>query len=380
MSAPDFSVSADAPQAVRFEVIDQLLAAKLKPLVQQIDQEGLYPEAVVRELGKLGAYDAAVSQTFAGRQTGLAEQIDITRRIAGYCASTAFIAWCQSTSAWYLQHAPNAPVREKFLAPVAAGQLLSGTGMSNTVKHLADIERIHLTASRDGDGDALIVNGSLPWVSNLGDDHVVIVAARVEDEGYAMFVVECNQPGLTLKPCPDFSGYEGTRTFNVRFNNVRIPADHVLAQPSQFKEFIRRIKPGFILGQIGIGLGVIDASLKIIRDSNLTHQHVNVFLDDQFDSLKSELDAYASATRNMATLADKDQSELLPVLQARAAASELSLKATQSAALHAGAKGYLMRHAAQRLLREALFVAIVTPALKHLRKEIHALEQEQKAA
>ncbi len=378
MSAPEISLRSDAGQAARFEAIDALLAAKLKPLVQQIDQEGLYPEAIVRELGALGAYDAAVSAAFNGRDAGLAEQIEITRRIAGYCASTAFIAWCQSTSAWYLQHAPNAAAREKFLAPVASGQLLSGTGMSNTVKHLADIERIHLSAVRDG--DALIVNGSLPWVSNLGDEHIVIVAARVGEEGYAMFAVECNQPGLTLKPCPEFSGYEGTRTFNVRFSDVRIPAEHVLAQPTEFKEFIRRIKPGFILGQIGIGLGVIDASLKIIRDSNLTHEHVNIFLDDQFDDIKSDLDAYASATRNMAALADTDESDLLAVLQGRAAASELSLKATQSAALHAGAKGYLMRHAAQRLLREALFVAIVTPALKHLRKEIHALEQEKKAA
>ncbi len=377
MSATDSFPSSEASRS-RFEAIDSLLATQLKPLVQQIDQEGLYPETVIRELGALGAFDAAVSRQFGGRETGLAEQIEITRRIAGYCGSTAFITWCQSTSAWYLQHAPNAAVREKFLAPVSRGSLLSGTGMSNTVKHLADIERIHLQATRDG--DTLVVNGSLPWVSNLGDGHIVIVAASIENEGYAMFAVECKQAGLALKPCPDFSGYEGTRTFNLRFADVRVPAEHVLAQPAQFREFIRRIKPGFILGQIGIGLGIVDSSLKIIRDSNLTHEHVNVFLDDQYDDLKAELDAYASATRNMATLADTDQSDLLPVLQARAAASELGLKATQSAALHAGAKGYLMRHAAQRLLREALFVAIVTPALKHLRKEIRALQNAKKAA
>jgi acyl-coA dehydrogenase domain protein len=52
----------------------------------------------------------------------------------------------------------------------------------------------------------------------------------------------------------------------------------------------------------------------------------------------------------------------------------LALNATQSAALHAGAKGYLMRSPAQRRVREAMFVAIVTPAIKHLRKEIAALE------
>ena len=48
--------------------------------------------------------------------------------------------------------------------------------------------------------------------------------------------------------------------------------------------------------------------------------------------------------------------------------------AAQSAALHAGAKGYLMRSPVQRRVREAMFVAIVTPATKHLRKEISKLE------
>ena len=69
----------------------------------------------------------------------------------------------------------------------------------------------------------------------------------------------------------------------------------------------------------------------------------------------------------------------LQVLKLRLAASELALRAAQSAALHAGAKGYQVRHAAQRRTREAMFVAIVTPAIKHLRKEIHLLEQTTNA-
>jgi hypothetical protein len=42
--------------------------------------------------------------------------------------------------------------------------------------------------------------------------------------------------------------------------------------------------------------------------------------------------------------------------------------------LDLGAKGYLKRNAAQRRLREAYFIAIVTPATKHLRKEVARLE------
>jgi hypothetical protein len=42
--------------------------------------------------------------------------------------------------------------------------------------------------------------------------------------------------------------------------------------------------------------------------------------------------------------------------------------------LHQGAKGYVSTGAAQRRLREAYFVAIVTPAAKQLRKMLAEMD------
>ena len=44
--------------------------------------------------------------------------------------------------------------------------------------------------------------------------------------------------------------------------------------------------------------------------------------------------------------------------------------------LHCGARGYLKSHRAQRRLREAYFVAIVTPATKQLRKMLAGLLEQ----
>ena len=76
--------------------------------------------------------------------------------------------------------------------------------------------------------------------------------------------------------------------------------------------------------------------------------------------------------------ARSDNEFVIDVLDVRAHASELALRAAQSALLHQGARGYLMSSDVQRRVRESHFVAIVTPAIKHLRKEIarlSALEQ-----
>ncbi|UYO95181.1 acyl-CoA dehydrogenase family protein [Pollutimonas sp. M17] len=362
----------------RSSLLDAVAAqarAELAPLVQAIDQQGQYPGDYMRRLGALGGFGAAIPREFGGQGLDLTSQIEVTTLVGNECGSTAFLVWCQSSCAWYLLNSPNVAVRERYLAPVTKGELLSGTGMSNAVKHLAGIERIHLSARREG--DEYVVSGSLPWVSNVGADHLVIVAASIEGEGYIMFAAHGGLPGLEQHPCPAFSGLEGTQTLNLRFKDVHIPASAVLAHPDQFPAYMKRIKGGFVLGQTGMGFGIVQASLKTIRETNVSHAHVNVFLDDQGDELAQELADLKTRTAALAQLAQEGRAPLLDVLKARAQTSELTLKAANSAVLHAGAKGYLMRHSAQRRLREAVFVAIVTPALKHLRKEIHDLEQKQ---
>lgn len=354
------------------EAVRALVHSELAPISAEIDQRGRYPIEFLGKLAELGGFAAATPVAAGGTGLGLATQIDIMTEVGRECGSTAFLVWCQTTCARYLQHAPNAAARDRYLKAVCQGEILAGTGMSNTVKHLAGIENIHLKARRAG--DAYVVSGALPWVSNIGTDHLIIVAAAVEDGGYVMFAVRGDATGLTLRPCPQFAGLEGTQTLNIRMKDVHIPAEDVLAHPKQFAAFMTGIKPAFVLGQLGMGFGIIEGSLRTIRESNVTTAHVNQFLDDQDEELSRTAGALIANAHEQAALAEQGKATMLDVLRLRLAASELTLRVANSAVLHAGAKGYLMRHPAQRRLREAVFVAIVTPALKHLRKEIHALE------
>ncbi len=361
-----------AASSVVPESIGTLIARELARIAQRIDSEGLYPEAFLRQLGAAGGFGAAVPRESGGLGLGLADQIAITTAIGAVCGSTAFMVWCQSVSAWYLLHTPNAATRDRYLASVARGELLSGSGMSNAVKHLAGIEKIHLRARHDGAGYR--VDGVLPWVSNLGEGHLLIAAAAVEDGGYVMFAIPCGDPGLSLHPCPAFSGMEGTRTLNPRFHDARVDAAGVLAHPQQFADYLSRIKPGFVLGQAGMALGVAEGCVASIHRFNLTRSETNGYLHDQEAPLRARLDALNVRIAALAARVDAGERALLEVLRVRAEASEVALRVANAAVLHAGARGYLSRSPVQRRLREAVFVAIVTPALKHLRKEIHDLE------
>lgn len=153
----------------------------------------------------------------------------------------------------------------------------------------------------------------------------------------------------------------------------------VLAQPDQSAAYIKRIKPGMILAQMGMGLGLIEACGKLMAQSNKTLAHVNQYLDDQFEDIDNALEGGRAATYALTdTLHQNPDAELtLDILKLRLAGGQLSVRAAHAAMLHQGAKGYLVRNAAQRRLREAYFIAIVTPATKHLRREIARLEDGQ---
>ena len=143
------------------------------------------------------------------------------------------------------------------------------------------------------------------------------------------------------------------------------------------RPFIGRIKGAFILLQTGMGLGVTQGAIDSIWKVEQQLGGVNAFLEDRPDALQDELDGLTARIMLLAkTPFDASDAYLLQVLDARAHASELALRAAQSALLHQGARGYLMRSEVQRRVRESHFVAIVTPALKHLRKEMARLNTQ----
>jgi alkylation response protein AidB-like acyl-CoA dehydrogenase len=358
--------------------ISALIKQLLAPQVLDIDTKGQYPEAFLRELGKAGAFRGAASKAWGGDGSGLARVIEVMDEVSRTCMSTGFMVWCQTAAARYIDLCENEALKQEVLARIVSGELLAGTGLSNTVKSCDAIEDARLKAVRVDGGYR--VSGVLPWVSNLGEGHVFVTGCPVEGSADAaqrvFFLVDCSAADFRMVECATFVALEGTRTLACQFRDTFIADARVLAHPEQSPAFIRRIKPGMVLAQMGMGLGLIEACIALMREADRTLCHVNEFLDDRPDELQPMLDGARAASKELAEAitADPLADVILPILKLRLAGGELALRAANSALLHQGAKGYLLRNAAQRRLREAWFVAIVTPAIKHLRKEIARIE------
>jgi hypothetical protein len=346
----------------------------LKPLTIDIDLKGHYPEEVLRSLGRVGAYSPHLPAARPDGAHDMPAAIQAMATVSHECLSTGFAIWCQDTCAWYLQNAANDTVRDNWLAKLASGEVLGGTGMSNTMKAFANIEPLRLRGKRVDGG--YLVNGSLPWVSNLGDDHVfgTLFSLEGEQNRSVMALVSCASEGFELRQSAHFTALEGTRTFACIFQDVFIPDEMIIDHDGA--AFLRRARAGIVLLQFGMGVGNVQSCIDLGRETEPLLGHVNQYLDDRPDELQEDLDDAVEAALALAEDPFETSDEYFrEILQLRLTAGELALRASQSAMLHTGAKGYLQTAPAQRKLRESYFVAIVTPAIKHLRKELDEMDQ-----
>jgi alkylation response protein AidB-like acyl-CoA dehydrogenase len=342
-------------------LIDRIAAlsrAELTPIALAIDEGEIYPAQALRNLGAAGAWSAHVD---------LRDTIAGISAIGETCGATAFMAWCQNTLVWYILNSENAALKARFLSNAASGKLLGGTGLSNPMKSFFGIEKLKLKGQRTEGG--YIVRGALPWVSNLDPDHMFGTIFELDDGSSekVMFLVDCADANVTLTPCKPFLAMDGTGTYAVQLRDVFIPDDQVLAAPAM--RFVKKIRAGFILMQNGMGLGLIRDCVAIMQSVRPSLEHVNCFLPKQpedFAALLGELEA--ETMQLAATPYDSSNAYWRRVVELRLRIGDASVAAAHAAMLHCGARGYLKSHRAQRRLREAYFVAIVTPATKQLRK------------
>ena len=118
--------------------------------------------------------------------------------------------------------------KERYLTKLLRGeeiwsQLFSEPGAGS------DVASLSMTAVRDG--DEWLLNGQKVWTSGAqySDFGEIICRTNPEAEkhkGITAFIVDMRAPGVTIKPLKQMNG--GASFNEVFFDDVRVPADHVL--------------------------------------------------------------------------------------------------------------------------------------------------------
>jgi alkylation response protein AidB-like acyl-CoA dehydrogenase len=399
--------------------ITVLLTEQLSPLVRSIDCEGVYPNDFLQSLFASGAYTLGSDRTPQGN--GNTEALELIERVSEVCGSTGFSIWCHTAAIHYIRCGQSEFLREEVLPGLVSGALMGGTGLSNPMKFYAGLEPLRLKAEPVGNGDGYCVHGVLPFISNLGRDHWFGLIAETPSGRRVMAVVPCSAEGISMDVRENFLGLNGTATYTCRFDNVQVQPEWVVADDAD--AFVRVIRPGFVLSQIGLALGLTRAAIDCMKRQVNKQAGANRFLPVQPEDLERRWLALREAAYRLAAqgdsigagagggagggagadgghsaasrgsvdragasgaFADSDvsvnggastddvaEAYWQEVLRTRLESAYLALDAVQADFLHCGGAGYVLHSDPSRRMREAYFIAVLTPSIKHLEKLLH---------
>jgi alkylation response protein AidB-like acyl-CoA dehydrogenase len=128
--------------------------------------------------------------------------------------------------------------------------------------------------------------------------------------------------------------------------------------------------------QTGMAFGLVRNCIELMSQTGRSLDGVNKYLDVQPEHIAEQLAAMKIRVERLAmTPFESGSSFWRAVIEARLAMGEISIAAAHAAMLHCGARGFVTTGAAQRCLREAYFMAILTPATKQLKKMLAEMKE-----
>jgi len=217
----------------------------VRPAAPRYDREQEFPWEVLEAAAKEGFYNPLFYRDLIGDPTGLSLPLFMEELFWG-CAGIGLAVVMPGLA---LSAMAQAATPEQLLrwAPECFGDpgdiKLAALAISEP-EGGSDVRNLRTRARRDGDD--WVIDGHKMWIGNGGIANVHVVNATVDPElghrGQALFVVPGGTPGLELVRKLDKLGCRASHTAELRFDGVRVPADHLLGGEAKLEASLERAR------------------------------------------------------------------------------------------------------------------------------------------
>lgn len=330
-ATPPHGAAVGASFAARAEAVDRGQAGV---------REGL------AELGQLGLPTADIARS-----------IELVAAVAREDVATAFSAWAHRMTIDYVSLSPSTSAARDYLPGLASAATLGATALAAGTAHV--LAGVPLPLTYRDDGDDLVLDGRIPWASNLIEPFLIVSAvAHAEDPERTLVVaIPSGTEGVVPAPHPELLALNATGSTTVKLTDVRIARDHVVA--SDLTAFVDDVLARFLLLQGAFCSGLANRALE---EAQADPGPMDDAIRDELDRLGVDIAAADAAASRLASDSIAGRPiQTSEILRRRLRWSELATAAVHLEQMTTGGRGYLAKSATARRVREVAFLPIQAP-------------------
>ncbi len=319
----------------------------------------------IRRAVQEGWLGFGIPAEMGGRGRDLEPMVEVIALAARSCFASAFSLWCQRMLAAYLAASDSEFLRREILPDVLRGVRFGSTGLANAMRHAVGLESLSLRAQRQA--REFVLTGRLPWASNLVPGRFIVAVAAADGDGRGIFLaVPAETPGLVREVDFSLLALDATSTTALQFSEARVPDRWLLSD--EFRTFVGRIRPVFLLLQCGFCWGLAEAAL--LAAAGARDGLARDVLAGELEAARRSLVELVHRIRRLSQTQPWTPAALRGLLQARLDIATLAVQATSLELAVMGGAAYRKGSPTARRLREAAFLPIQAPTVAQLRWEL----------
>jgi citronellyl-CoA dehydrogenase len=348
-----------------FDTTRRYIEERVNPFADEWERKGLWPaREVLKGMGDLGLLGIAKPESVGGLGLDYSYQIAFAEAL-GYCKVGGLpmaigVQTDMATPA--LARYGNDYLKENYLKPAVAGDLVACIGVSEPGAG-SDVAGIKTTAVREG--DEYVINGQKMWITNgTQGDWVCLLANTAELPGggrhanKSLIVVPLDARGVDRKTKLDKLGQRSSDTAIIFFDNVRVPARHLIGE--QGKGFVYQMQQ-FQEERLFLSASILVALETCVQETaNYTRQRSafgQSILDNQYVQFRlAELSTEIEACRALlyrataASVAGEDVTLLASMVKLKSA--RLAREVTDSTLQFWGGQGFMWDNPVSQYYRD----------------------------
>jgi len=251
---------------------------------------------------------------------------------------------------------------------MARGEILGGFALSEPETG-SDATSVSTQAVRDG--DCWILNGTKSWVTNGSVAGAILTQVRTDSpdnrqgsKGIGTFIVTPDLPGFHVSKKEDKMGLRASPTVQLVFDDMRVPHENVLGDPSRGITYALQSLDSGRLGIAAQAVGIARAALEhAIAYAAERKQFGKPIKDNQAIQFKlADMTTRITAARTLLHSAARAKDAGVRVTQmssmAKLFASETAMWTATEAVQIFGGYGYVKDYPVEKLFRDAKITEI----------------------
>jgi butyryl-CoA dehydrogenase len=319
---------------------------RLEALANDADSRMVWPAASWECLRQIGGLRWCIPAAFGGGGLTGISLLEHYERLAGSCLTTCFILSQRDAACRRILDQGGEAWCRQLLPALGEGETFTTVGLSHLTTSRQHVEPA-VTAVEQG--DFLILNGTIPWVTGAGRATYILTGAVLPDHQQILVILPCNSEGVRIGPPLDLMALAGSLTAQVRLESVRLERKWLMAGPAERVLEIGRGGAGGLETSC-LAVGLAGAAVDYLSREASARPELRTPVE--------RLEQTRQALRTEIARLAKPGATGKEALDLRARANTFALRATQAALTAAKGTGFLRDHPAQRWARQAMFFLV----------------------